>query len=235
MSARTKPRARSVSDIGEAELVAGARRGEEEAIRELIRRLNPRLFRAARGILDSNAEAEEVMQEAYLSAFSNLRNFRGEARFSTWVTRIVLNAARMRRRAGHRHEEEEYDTVTEDDGNQGRILAFPASGIEQPEAALGRKQTRDLLEDAIAELPEEFRLVFLLREAEGMSILAIAGLLGLNPITVKTRLYRTRKRLRALLEARLRGGFQTVFPFGGARCAHMADRVVAALRYLPRS
>lgn len=212
----------------EADLVDAARQGEEKAARELIRRLNPRLFRIARGIVESDAEAEDVVQEAYLNAFTRLDDFRGEARFSTWISRIALNAALMRKRAGRPHEE--YDTVSEDNHTQDRVLAFPGGGPDQPDAALGRGQIRSMLEQAVAELPDEFRLVFLLREAEGMSVIAIARDLDLNPITVKTRLFRARRRLRTLLETRLRGGFETVFPFAGRRCAEMADRVVARLK-----
>ncbi len=214
--------------VDEADLVAAARRHDEDAVRELVRRLNPRLFRVACGVVGSEAEAEEVVQDAYLHAFTRLAEFRGEARFSTWVTRIALNAARMRRRA--KRPQEEYDTVADDPGVQNRVLAFPSADPVQPDAALGRMQIRGLLEQAIAELPAEFRLVFLLREAEGMSVMAIARDLDLNPITVKTRLFRARRRLRAVLETRLRGGFEQVFPFGGRRCAAMTDRVVRGLR-----
>ena len=209
-------------------LVARARERDEGAVRELIRRLNPRLFRVARGLVDSDAEAEEVVQEAYLSAFTRLNEFRGEARFSTWVTRIVLNAAGMRRRRAR--PQEEYDTVVEDRQDDARVLAFPGGGVEGPEAALGRSQLRGVIEAAVGELQPELRLVFLLREAEGMSILAISRDLRLNPITVKTRLFRARRQLRATLEARMRGGFEAAFPFDGARCAGMADRVLARLK-----
>jgi RNA polymerase sigma-70 factor (ECF subfamily) len=197
-------------------------------VRELIRRLNPRLFRVARGLLDSDAEAEEVLQEAYLAAFTRVGEFRGEARFTTWVTRIVLNAARMRRRGARVMEE--YDTVAEDRTAEGRVLAFPGQRAEGPEAELGRAQLRGLLERAVSGLPSDLRLVFLLREAEGLSVLAIARDLRLNPITVKTRLFRARRHLRATLEAQMRGGFEAVFPFDGARCSGMADRVMAELR-----
>jgi RNA polymerase sigma-70 factor (ECF subfamily) len=219
-------------EISETELVVRARERDEASVRELIRRLNPRLFRVARGMLGSDAEAEEVLQEAYLTAFTRLHEFRGEARFSTWVTRIVLNTAGMRRRRAR--PQEEYDTVTEDQAAIGRVLAFPGGGAEGPEAALGRSQLRGLIEAAIGELPPELRLVFLLRETEGMSVLAIARDLRLNPITVKTRLFRARRHLRAALETRLRGGFEVAFPFDGARCAGMADKVVGGLKQLGR-
>lgn len=217
-----------MSHLAEEALVAAARAHDEAAVRELIRRLNPRLFRVARGIVDSDAEAEEVVQETYLAAFTRLDRFRGEARFSTWITTIALNAARMRRRSARPHEE--YDTLAENEAPAADVLAFPGRGPDRPEAALGRTQVSTMLEEVVADLPADLRLVFLLREAEGMSILEIARDLSLNPITVKTRLFRARKRLRAALESRLSGGFDAVFPFHGARCAHMADRIVADLK-----
>lgn len=220
-------------DTSDADLVAGARTGaattrREAAVRELVRRLNPRLFRVARGIVESDAEAEEVVQEAYLAAFGKLDQFRGEAAFSTWITRIAINAARMHQRRAR--PQESYDTVTEDTADPANILSFPGSEPERPEAAIGRAQMRALMERAVAALPSDMRLPFLLHEVEGVSIRQIAADLSINPITVKTRLFRARRRLRAALEAELRGGFNAVFPFDGARCADMADRVVAALR-----
>ncbi|GMG84921.1 RNA polymerase sigma factor [Paralimibaculum aggregatum] len=223
----------SVAEATEAALVAAARAGDEAAIRELIRRLNPRLFRVARGIARSDAEAEEIVQESYLAAFGGLAAFRGEARFSTWITRIAVNAALQRRRraqADPAHEAHEgYDTVTESDVTRDTVLPFPGGGAAQPEAEAGRRQVREMLEQAVAELPPELRIVFLLREAEGMSTLAVARDLALNPVTVKTRLFRARQRLRRAIERRLQGGFDAIFPFAGRRCAALADRVVAAL------
>lgn len=212
---------------GEAELVAGARQGDQAAIRELIRRLNPRLFRVARGVVETDAEAEEVVQEAYLAAFTKLDSFRGEARFSTWVTRIALNAAAMRRRAAWPHES--YDTVIETEMEGASIVPFPGVEIERPEAAVARREVRNILETAIATLPAPLRVVFLMHESEGMDVRSIAKDLGLNPITVKTRLFRARRRLRAVMEKELAGGFASVFPFDGQRCHALTERTVAAL------
>lgn len=222
---------RFLTDASEAELVEAARARDEAAVRELIRRMNPRLFRVARGLAAGDAEAEEIVQETYLAAFTRLETFRGNARFSTWITRICLNAARMRGRGARTHEE--YDTVTESNGMEDTVLAFPGGGAMRPDAALGQRQARALLEHAIDDLPPELRVVFLMREAEGMSTIAIARDLSLNPVTVKTRLFRARQRLRKAIEKHLRGGFDAVFPFGGARCAAMADRVVAKLGLQP--
>lgn len=213
-------------DLSEADLVAAARNGEEEAVRELVRRLNPRLFRIARGIVDSDAVAEEVVQEAYLAGFTRLGSFRGEARFSTWMTRIVINAARMhhRRTKPFRRSETEVEEALE----SGQVLVFPAAS--RPDEAYGQGQMREVLEAAVTELPSELRLPFLMHEVEGMSVREIAEHLQLNPITVKTRMFRARRRLRASIEARMHGGFEALFPFDGARCAALTDRVVAELK-----
>jgi RNA polymerase sigma-70 factor (ECF subfamily) len=227
MSARRQRNEAPLADTAtpEAELVIAARQGSEMAVRELVRRLNPRLFRVARGIVASDAEAEEVVQETYLAGFSKLDGFRGEARFSTWITRIAINTARMRLRRDR--PKEAYDTVTED--NTSQILAFPGQGGEPPETAVARAQIRGFVEAAVAGLPPDLRLTFILRETEGLSTAAIAHQLEISPVTVKTRLFRARLRLRAALEKQVRGGFDAIFPFDGKRCVDMGDRVVAGL------
>ena len=218
----------SKANTPEVDLVAAAKGASEAAVRELVRRMNPRLFRIARGIVASDAEAEDVVQETYLKAFTQFDKFRAEARFSTWITCIAINTARMHVRRAR--PQEEYNTVAEDENSTNSVLAFPGQQTERPEAALGRAQMRVLLEEAVAGLPSDLRLPFLMREAESMSILAIARYLSLNPITVKTRLFRARRRLRVSLENRIHGGFDAIFPFDGARCVGMADKVVAGLR-----
>jgi RNA polymerase sigma-70 factor (ECF subfamily) len=204
-------------------LVELARRGGENAVRALVSRHNRRLFRAARAIVRDDAEAEDVVQETYVRAFSVLGTFRGEARFSTWLTRIAVNEAIGRARRRRRG--------APDAGSDPGVIMFP--GSPPPTAAdaeLGRKQVRALLEAAVDELPEAFRIVFVLRDVEGMSTDATAAELGLKPATVKTRLHRARRLMRAALEARLSASFSELFPFDGARCAGMADRVVARLQ-----
>lgn len=218
----------------EAALVAAARRHDEAAVRELVRRLNGRLYRIARGLMPSDAEAEEVVQDAYLAAFAHLEDFRGAARFSTWITRITLNCAAMRLR--RKRPETEYDTVNETmhrTTHDGAVVAFPGCQIEAAEAALGRSQTRTLIEAAVAELPADLRVVFLMHEASGMTLAEIARDLSLPLGTAKTRLMRARHQLRRIITQRIRGGFETIFPFAGRRCAAMADRVVAQLWTIP--
>lgn len=218
----------SPQDLTEAELVDAARQRSEIAVRELIRRLNPRLFRVARGILESDAEAEDAVQEAYLSAFAHLREFREDAQFSTWITRITINAARMRLRGSKLTES--YDRALGVHQSDAIVLTFPGSNTESAEMALGRREIRTMLEAVVAELPSDLRLVFLMREAQGLSILEIARDLSLNPITVKTRLFRARSRLRASLEKQLKGGFETVFPFDGAKCSRMTHSVIELIK-----
>lgn len=213
----------------EAELVAAARRRDEEAVRELIRRLNGRLYRIARGMMPSDAEAEEVVQDAYLSAFTHLDDFREAARFSTWITRITLNCAAMRLRK-YRPDQQEYDTVQERNLRSAGVLAFPGCHPETAETALARMQTRAVIEAAVSELPPDLRVVFLMYEAAGLGLHDIARDLSLPLGTVKTRLMRARHRLRRIITARIRGGFDSIFPFAGQRCAGMADRVAALLR-----
>lgn len=224
-STRT-PRTRTVR-MEESELVSAARGSDEAAVRELVRRLNPRLFRIARGIVDSDADAEDVVQETWLTAFTRLDEFRGESRFATWISRIAVNAARMRRR-GQRTDSTPLDTVTEEP-IEDRVVAFPGSESRDPYTRAGETQMRQLLESAVSELPSDLRIVFLLREAEAMSVRDIAQDLSLNPVTVKTRLFRARRRLHRQLSVRIEGGFDQIFPFFGARCAGMADRVITRL------
>jgi len=212
----------------ESMLVEAARNGDEHAVRQLVQKLNPRLFRVARGIVRSDAEAEDVVQKTYLLAFTHLHQYRHDAAFSTWVTRIAINAARMHMRSERVHES--YDTLT-DTPATGQALA--ADPFESPEDGAGRQEAGRLLHDAVSLLPEPLRLVFLLREVEDMDVQQIAHDLQMHPITVKTRLFRARRMLRQLLEARVQGSFHELFPFDGARCASMADRVIEGLRQHP--
>ncbi len=212
-------------DRPEAELVALARIKDEAATRELIRRCNRQLFRVARGILHNDSEAEDVVQAAYVTAFTRLAEFRGEAAFATWVTRIAMNEAygRLRRQA-RIVDLSEYRKEAE--GGTTNIMRPPPT---TPEAELGRAQIHAFLERAIDALPETLRLTYVLRDVQEMTTREVADLLTINPITVKTRLFRARRRLRDDIKQNLATEFSGVFPFDGARCSGMADRVVRAL------
>lgn len=213
----------------ETALVAQARQGSETAIRRLIKANNQRLFRVARGVLRNDAEAEDVVQATYVKAFTHLETFREEARFATWLTRIALNDAlgRVRKRRTTT-DLTALDAAAEAD--TGLAALFPISLVPLPaDSEADRTEMRKLLEHAIDELPEAFRLVFILRDIEGLSAAEAAGQLDIKPETVKTRLHRARQLLRATIERQIAGGFADVFPFDGARCDNMADRVIATL------
>ena len=212
------------------ELVALARQGGENAIRTLIKRNNQRLFRVARAVMRNDADAEDVVQEAYVRAFTRLDSFKGDALFSTWLTRIALNEALTRiRKRRPVAELEELDIAGA--ANGGQVVMFPTS-LTPPgaDAELARGQARALLEQSIDELPETFRLVFILRDVEEMSIEETAAQLSLKPETVKTRLFRARRLMRTAIEKRLSAGFAELFPFNGWRCERMDDSVVERLR-----
>lgn len=219
------------STLSNADLVLLAKMGDESAIRTIVQRHNQRLFRTARAVIRNDWEAEDVVQAAYTKAFTNLAAFRGEAQLSTWLTRITLNEALGRVRARKNTTGlEEIDMQTMAPG--GEVLQFPSSlSATDPESELSRSQARHLLENAVDELPDDFRAVFVLRDVEGMSTDEAASYLGIRPETAKTRLHRARKMLRQSIEKKLSGAFSALFPFDGARCAFMADRVIAALRH----
>ncbi len=213
-------------------LVERARHGDERAIRSLIARHNRRLFRVARAVIRNDAEAEDIVQETYVRAFTRLDSFRGEARLSTWLTRIALNEAlgRLRKRRPHASLDE-LDTLSADDRPLAVAAGF-SNTIETPEAETVRNQTRGMLEDVVDRLPDPLRIVLVLRDIEGLSTEETAEQLSIRAETVKTRLHRARKFVRAKIEERTKAGFAELFPFAGARCAGVANRVLERL-YTP--
>jgi RNA polymerase sigma-70 factor (ECF subfamily) len=223
-----KPETRSIAidTLGDAELAALARQGDGAAFRVIMQRHNRRLYRAARAVLHDDAEAEDVVQEAYVRAFAALGDFRGDSSLATWLTRIALNEAlgRLRRRRPT------VEIETFDARPEARVIPFPLMSPDMnPEQAAARQDVRRLLERAIDGLPEPFRVVFVLRDVEELSIEETAAQLGLRPETVKTRLHRARRRLREALDAELASALTDAFPFAGARCARITDAVLKRL------
>ena len=224
---RTKRR--DISHDPDSDLVALVLAGDGTAFAAIMTRYNQRLFRVARGVMRDEAEAEDVLQEAYVRAFAALPGFRGEAGLGTWLTRIVLNEAlgRMRRRRPTEQLE-----VLDQDAQTGdsRVVMFPGvNSAPSPEAAAARSEVRRLLEHAIDDLPEPFRLVFVMRDVEEMSIEETAANLGIRPETVKTRLHRARRLMRKHLDDKLSTVLRDTFPFQGARCARITNAVMARL------
>ncbi len=212
----------------EGELVRRAQAGERDAFRAIMRRCNQRLFRTARALVRNDAEAEDVVQEAYLRAFAGIAAFRGEASVLTWLTRITLNEAngRLRRQKAF----VDLDEIEAAQASGAHVIMFPgADPSATPEADVARAQVRQLIETAIDDLPEAFRVVFIMRDVEECSIAETAACLGVREETVKTRLHRARRLLRAALNERLAATLTDAFPFLGARCDRITEAVLARL------
>jgi RNA polymerase sigma-70 factor (ECF subfamily) len=213
---------------GDIELAKACAARDAEAIRFVIASNNQRLFRAAWSVLKNRSEAEEAVQAAYLSAFANMGSFEGRSALSTWLTRIVINEAVGRRRAEERRRRQlEQEGVAVLDHYREALMR--GSAAEAPDVSVAREQIRKLLEQAVAELPESFRSVFVLREIEGLSSEETADILDVPVATVKTRLHRSRRRLQEMLAPELKTVLSGTFPFAGSDCAAMADRVLLAL------
>jgi RNA polymerase sigma-70 factor (ECF subfamily) len=218
------------ASLADPALVGRVQAGDRGAFREVMQRCNQRLFRDARGVLNDDAEAEDVVQAAYVDAYARIAEFRGEAALLTWLTRIVLNEAYGRLRARHPTVGVEQLDAAPGEGG-GQVLAFTArGGGEDPAAAAARAQLRRLLEAAVDALPEPFRIVFVLREVEGCSVEETALMLDLRPETVKTRLHRARRLLRTALHDSLSALAGDAFPFLGARCARLTEAVLQRIQ-----
>jgi len=211
--------------LSDPELAQRIASGDKDAFELLMRRHNQVLYRTARSILKDDAEAEDAAQEAWLLAYRAIGNFRGDAKLSTWLVRIVVNEAISRRRKRSRGAEviqlngeaQEDREAVEENVNQ----TLP----EQPEHAARRAQTRRLLEAKIDDLPDAFRTVFVLRALEELSVEEAAVALGIPEATVRSRFFRARGLLREALSKEIDLAYGDAFAFAGARC----DRIVAGV------
>jgi RNA polymerase sigma-70 factor (ECF subfamily) len=215
----------SLSDLELARLIAER---DSDAVRLVTQRNNQRLFRTAWSVLKNREEAEDAVQSAYLGAFRAIGGFEGRSSLSTWLTRITLNEALGRARAAKRRRAGlDANSVVHLDDYREKLMRGSLAGAA-PDAAVAREQMRALLEKAIGALPEPFRLVFVLREVEGLSVEEVAETLGVLPATVKTRDLRARRRLQEALAPELRAALTGTFPFAGADCERMTLRVLEA-------
>ena len=214
----------------DTELVKRALARDEAAVRDIIRANNRRLYRLARGILRNDGEAEDVVQETYVRAFTRLADFRGESSLSTWLSRIAMNEAlgRLRReRPGVEISSLPQGTL------EAQIIQFPlVSAADDPEKSMAQREIQHVVEGAIDELPEPFRLVFMTRVVEGMNVEETADILDLKPETVKTRLHRARAMLRDNVEKKIGPVVMDAFPFAGRRCDRLTEAVLKRLGYI---
>jgi RNA polymerase sigma-70 factor, ECF subfamily len=207
----------------DADVIERVLGGDTALFELLMRRYNERVYRAARSIVRDEQEAEDVMQQAYVNAFTNLRQFNGSARFSTWLTRIAINEALARvRRQGR------YEAFDEELSNVEPFMSH--NPPENPERQAFTGELRGLLEWAIDALPDGMREVFVLREVEGLSTLEVSQCLGVSEDVVKTRLSRGRATLRRLLLERTGATAPEAFRFYRPRCDRVVANVLARIR-----
>lgn len=209
--------------VDDAELVRRALARDGGAFRAIMKKYNQRLYRLARGIVRNDSEAEDIVQEAYVRAFTHLEDFRGDASLVTWLSRIAINEALGRLRSRR----PSVDLLTfEAQGMQAEVIQFPlTSRSDDPERTMAQRQLLQLVEDATDKLPEVYRIVFVARVIEGLSVEETAEILHLRPETVKTRLHRARRLVREQLDKQIGPVLMDAFPFAGRRC----ERVTAAV------
>jgi len=223
MMKREKRDHTTLSDLELASRIAAT---DVAAVRLVTGRNNQRLYRTAWSILKDRSEAEEAVQDGYMKAFNAIKTFAGSSSLSTWLTRIVVNEALdRRRRAQKRSRMLNQESVLVLEEYREKLMA--GSHSHSPEKILMRRQIAKLLEAAIARLPDTFRPVFVLREIEGLSVEDTAEALQIPEETVKTRLFRARRRLQKELDPELCGALSETFPFAGADCEAMTERVLA--------
>jgi RNA polymerase sigma-70 factor (ECF subfamily) len=205
--------------LTDEEVVNRVRAGETALYEVIMRRYNQRLYRIARAILHNDAEAEDVMQDAYVRAYTHLGQFAGRSPFSSWLTRIAVNEALARRRSSKQDREVD---ATEFDGE---ISMQDLHKSPNPEQNASSAQLRDFLEQAVLDLPEQYRTVIMLRDIEELSTAETADVLDLTVENVKIRLHRGHGMIRNWLFERIGAKAKEAFPFMGVRC----DRVVQAV------
>ena len=216
------------AESSDTELVRRALARDEAAVRAIMQANNRKLYRLARGILRNDGEAEDVVQEAYVRAFTHLESFRGDSSLSTWLSRITMNEAlgRLRRQ----RPAVEIDSLPQG-ALEAQIIQFPLAASDDPEKSMAQREIQRVVEHAIDELPEAFRLVFITRVIEGMNVEETAEILSLKPETVKSRLHRARTMLRDNVERKIGPVVMEAFPFAGKRCERLTDAVLKRLGY----
>ena len=221
---------RSVAADGadERRLAERAATGDQGAMAEIMRRHNQKLFRLAVGVLADRAEAEDILQESYIRAFARIHEYTGEGRLGAWLARIVRNEAIDRSRVRSRRTQHialEVDMRSlDDDFPLDRARADESAS--NPDVAAERADVRRLIEDEVAQLPDQFRAVFILREVEGLSVEETAEYLGIPDATVKSRDFRARALLKARLGEQIDASLPHAFTFLNQDCASLIERVL---------
>jgi RNA polymerase sigma-70 factor (ECF subfamily) len=220
------------SGLDDAELMQRVRSRDPAAFEPLMRRYNRRLFRVAHSMLRDAAESEDALQDAYLAAFRSADRFRGESSLSTWLTRIVVNECMTRlRRSARRDNIVPIVGTAAQTQDEGESMPEKESAPDHgtPDREMLRTEMRALLERRIEALPREFRVVFVMRAVEELSVEETAQCLGIPEATVRSRLFRARSLLRESIALDLDLAERDVFDFAGERCDRVVARVMRAL------
>jgi RNA polymerase sigma-70 factor (ECF subfamily) len=190
----------------EAALLAGMQAGEGDAFEACVRAYGGRLLLVARRILRNEEDAADAVQDAFLSAFKGIGQFKGQAQLGTWLHRIVVNSSLSRLRRRQRRPEQSIEALLPHFGEGEHQIDPPAPWKAAPETTLQSRETRELVQRCIGELPEAYRIVLLLRDIEGLATEETAAILETSIAVVKTRLHRARQALRSLLDPHFRSG-----------------------------
>lgn len=213
----------SPQDLDDASLAQRVANGDLQAFELVMRRHNRRLYRLARATLRNDAEAEDALQEAYIAAFRSMASYRRDATLATWLSRLVLNECFSRlRREKRRHN---IAPMHGSDFLEGEAAVMTSDKPSGPDRDMERSQMRGILERRLDQLPDDFRVVFVLRSVEELSVEETARCLGIAEGTVRSRHFRARSLLREALARHIDIAESEVFGFGGEHC----DRVVAAV------
>lgn len=220
-------------EVDELALARQAASGDEQAFDRIMRRHNQRLFRLAVSLVGEASEAQDVLQESYVRAFYRLGSYTGQGGLGAWLASIVRHEAidRLRtRRSRARHIAFETDLRRAPGQPEFSVTAAADEVMSSPEIAAERDDMKRILERAIAQLPVQFRTVFMLREVEGLSVEETAAYLDIPAATVKTRDHRARTLLRAHLSEQMEGTLPHMYNFLGARCDELRMRVLDRIK-----
>ncbi len=227
MADRVKGAAALAGVPGDMELVRRALARDATAFRAIMKTHNQRLYRLARGIVRNDGEAEDIVQEGYVRAFTHLEGFRGDCALATWLSRIVINEALGRLRRRRRALEQ---SMSDDPAIEAKIIQFPLNTPnDDPERTMAQRQILQFVERATDNLPDVYRTVFVARVIEGLSIEETSELLGIKAETVKTRLHRARNLIRKQLDDQIGPVLLDAFPFAGQRCERLTVAVLGRL------
>lgn len=206
-----------LSKLTDVEIISEIKKGNVDYFAEIVKRYNQRLYRIAvsYGVFDD--DAEEVLQTAYIAAYEKINQFRGEAKFSTWLIRILINECLMLKR-----KKQKTQNITED------LVTNLTGDHLNPEKDYMDKERKEILEKAIQQLPEKYKTVYMLKEVEGMNIEETSEALAISKVNVKVRLHRAKSMLKHLIKDGT--GLSTLFTFGNARCDKLTESVMTCIR-----